>query len=100
MDDFLFKVILVVVLFVVSLVVAMYSTYGERKISAFMQIENENNPLKNNFNNQPKSSIKNSFIEETEIIEEENDFSEHYDNKDEISRDDEREMFNDLFRES
>ena len=37
MDDFLFKVILVVVLFVVSLVVAMYSTYGERKISAFMQ---------------------------------------------------------------
>jgi len=73
---------------------------NNEKISAFMQIENENNPLKNNFNNQPKSSIKNSFIEETEIIEEENDFSEHYDNKDEISEDDEREMFNDLFNES
>jgi len=73
---------------------------NNEKISAFMQIENENNPLKNNFNNQPKSSIKNSFIEETEIIEEENDFSEHYDNKDEISQDDEREMFNDLFKES
>ncbi len=37
MEDFLFKVILVVVLFVVSLLVAMYSTYGERKISAFLQ---------------------------------------------------------------
>ena len=73
---------------------------NNEKISAFMQIDNENNPLKNNFNNQPKSSIKNSFIEETEIIEEENDFSEHYDNKDEISQDDEREMFNDLFNES
>lgn len=73
---------------------------NNEKISAFMQIENENNPLKNNFNNQPKSSIKNSFIEETEIIEEENDFLDHYDNKDEISEDDEREMFNDLFKES
>jgi NADH-quinone oxidoreductase subunit H len=37
MEDFLFKVILVVALFVVSLLVAMYSTYGERKISAFLQ---------------------------------------------------------------
>jgi recombination protein RecT len=49
---------------------------NNEKISAFMQIENENNPLKNNFNNQPKSSIKNSFIEETEIINEDSDILE------------------------
>jgi phage RecT family recombinase len=72
---------------------------NNEKISAFMQIENENNPLKNNFNNS-KPNLKNSFIEETEIIEEENEFPDHYDNKDEISEDDEREMFNDLFNES
>ena len=71
------------------------------KISTFLQIENENNPLKNNFNNQLKPTIKNSFIEQTEIFEESFDFtSEHSDNKDEISEDDEREMFNDLFNES
>jgi phage RecT family recombinase len=71
------------------------------KISTFLQIENENNPLKNNFNNQLKPTIKNSFIEESEIIEEPFDFtSQHSDNKDEISEDDEREMFNDLFNES
>ena len=80
-------------------------------LSAFMQIENENEPLKNNFNNQSKQSIKNSFLDEdesveeteiieTETIEKENEFPDHYDNKDEISEDDEREMFNDLFRES
>ena len=34
---YIFKIILVVALFVVSLLVAMYSTYGERKISALMQ---------------------------------------------------------------
>ncbi len=34
---YLFKIILVVALFVVSLVVAMYSTFAERKISALMQ---------------------------------------------------------------
>lgn len=33
----LYKLILVVVLFAVSLVIAMYSTYGERKIAAFFQ---------------------------------------------------------------
>ena len=34
---YIFKIILVVALFVVSLVVAMYSTFAERKISALMQ---------------------------------------------------------------
>ncbi len=34
---YLFKIILVIALFVVSLVVAMYSTFAERKISALMQ---------------------------------------------------------------
>jgi NADH-quinone oxidoreductase subunit H len=34
---YIFKIILVVALFLVSLLVAMYSTYGERKISALMQ---------------------------------------------------------------
>lgn len=33
----IYKTILVIVIFAVSLVVAMYSTYGERKIAAFMQ---------------------------------------------------------------
>ena len=46
------------------------------KISAFMQIENENNPLKNNFNKPIKESLKNSFIEETEIINEDSDILE------------------------
>src|SRR6185312_6227008 len=33
----LYKVILVVVVFAISLVIAMYSTYAERKVAAFMQ---------------------------------------------------------------
>src|ERR1044071_5186781 len=33
----IFKIILVVVIFSVSLLVAMYSTYAERKIAAFLQ---------------------------------------------------------------
>jgi len=37
MELLLFKIILVVVLFAVSLFVAMYSTYAERKVAAFMQ---------------------------------------------------------------
>lgn len=37
MDLLLFKIILVVVLFALSLVIAMYSTYAERKVAAFMQ---------------------------------------------------------------
>lgn len=74
------------------------------KISAFMQIENENNPLKNNFNKPVKESLKNSFIDETEIIEEENTISDvedliQKDNKDEynINEDEELQSFNDLF---
>jgi recombination protein RecT len=74
------------------------------KISAFMQIENENNPLKNNFNKPVKESLKNSFIDETEIIEEENTISDvedliQKDNVDEynINEDEELQSFNDLF---
>lgn len=37
MDPILFKIILVLILFAVSLAVAAYSTYGERKVAAFMQ---------------------------------------------------------------
>lgn len=37
MDPLLFKIILVVLLFAISLAVAAYSTYGERKVAAFMQ---------------------------------------------------------------
>ncbi len=37
MDLLLFKLILVFVLFLLSLVIAMYSTYAERKVAAFMQ---------------------------------------------------------------
>ncbi len=37
MEVLLFKLVLVIVVFLVSLVVAMYSTYGERKIAAFFQ---------------------------------------------------------------
>ncbi len=37
MDLLLFKIILVFVLFLLSLVIAMYSTYAERKVAAFMQ---------------------------------------------------------------
>jgi NADH-quinone oxidoreductase subunit H len=37
MELLLFKIILVVVLFLLSLVIAMYSTYAERKVAAFMQ---------------------------------------------------------------
>lgn len=33
----LFTIILIIVVFLISLVVAMYSTYGERKVAAFMQ---------------------------------------------------------------
>ena len=84
---------------------------NNEQVSAFIKVENENDPLKNDFNNQSKQSIKNSFLDEdesveeteiieTEIIEKENEFPEHYDNKDEISEDDEREMFNDLFANS
>lgn len=35
--DFVIKLILVVVIFAISLVVAMYSTYAERKVAAFLQ---------------------------------------------------------------
>jgi NADH-quinone oxidoreductase subunit H len=35
--DLIFTLILVIVVFTISLVVAMYSTYGERKVAAFMQ---------------------------------------------------------------
>jgi len=37
LNEFIFKAVLLVIIFSVSLVVAMYSTYGERKIAAFMQ---------------------------------------------------------------
>jgi NADH-quinone oxidoreductase subunit H len=33
----IFKTILVIVIFLISLVIAMYATYGERKVAAFMQ---------------------------------------------------------------
>jgi len=33
----LYKVVLVVIVFLISLLIAMYSTYGERKVAAFMQ---------------------------------------------------------------
>ncbi|MDP4184499.1 MAG: NADH-quinone oxidoreductase subunit NuoH [Bacteroidota bacterium] len=36
-DTLIFKTILLVVIFLISLVVAMYATYGERKIAAFFQ---------------------------------------------------------------
>jgi NADH-quinone oxidoreductase subunit H len=35
--DILFKTILLIIVFLVSLVVAMYSTYAERKVAAFLQ---------------------------------------------------------------
>lgn len=35
--DLIFKVVLILSIFVITLVIAMYSTYGERKIAAFMQ---------------------------------------------------------------
>jgi NADH-quinone oxidoreductase subunit H len=35
--DLIFKVVLIVSIFAITLVIAMYSTYGERKIAAFMQ---------------------------------------------------------------
>lgn len=35
--ELLFKVILLIIIFLISLLVAMYATYGERKIAAFMQ---------------------------------------------------------------
>jgi len=38
MSDFLlYKLLLVVGVFTVTLVVAMYATYGERKVAAFLQ---------------------------------------------------------------
>src|SRR5476651_2208123 len=36
-SDLIIKAILVVIIFSISLVVAMYSTYAERKIAAFLQ---------------------------------------------------------------
>jgi NADH-quinone oxidoreductase subunit H len=35
--DIVFKIVLVVIIFAISLVIAMYSTYAERKIAAFFQ---------------------------------------------------------------
>jgi len=37
LNEFIFKAVLLIVIFTISLVVAMYSTYGERKVAAFMQ---------------------------------------------------------------
>src|SRR5476649_591837 len=37
LGDIIFKFILVVVIFLLSLVIAMYSTYAERKVAAFLQ---------------------------------------------------------------
>jgi len=37
LNEFIFKAVLLIIIFSISLVVAMYSTYGERKIAAFMQ---------------------------------------------------------------
>lgn len=37
MDPLIFKIILILVLFAISLAVAAYSTYAERKVAAFMQ---------------------------------------------------------------
>ena len=35
--ELIFKAALVVIIFLISLVVAMYATYGERKVAAVMQ---------------------------------------------------------------
>ena len=35
--DIIFKLALVVIIFLISLIIAMYSTYAERKIAAFFQ---------------------------------------------------------------
>src|ERR1700744_3465678 len=35
--DIIFKLALVVIIFLISLVIAMYSTYAERKVAAFFQ---------------------------------------------------------------
>ena len=37
LNELIFKAVLLIVIFMITLVVAMYSTYGERKIAAFMQ---------------------------------------------------------------
>jgi NADH-quinone oxidoreductase subunit H len=37
LNELIFKALLLIIIFMISLVVAMYSTYGERKIAAFMQ---------------------------------------------------------------
>ena len=37
LNELIFKAVLLVIIFTVTLVVAMYSTYGERKVAAFMQ---------------------------------------------------------------
>ncbi|MDP4290379.1 MAG: NADH-quinone oxidoreductase subunit H, partial [Bacteroidota bacterium] len=37
LNQLLFKAVLMIIIFLISLLVAMYSTYGERKIAAFMQ---------------------------------------------------------------
>jgi NADH-quinone oxidoreductase subunit H len=36
-SDIIFKTVLLLILFVVTLLIAMYSTYGERKVAAFLQ---------------------------------------------------------------
>lgn len=36
-SELIFKIIFVIAVFAVSLLIAMYSTYAERKIAAFMQ---------------------------------------------------------------
>lgn len=35
--ELIFKIVLIVAVFAITLLIAMYSTYGERKIAAFMQ---------------------------------------------------------------
>jgi len=37
LTDIIIKVVLIVIIFAISLVIAMYSTYAERKIAAFFQ---------------------------------------------------------------
>lgn len=37
LNELIFKAVLLIIIFMITLVVAMYSTYGERKIAAFMQ---------------------------------------------------------------
>src|SRR5450830_1859057 len=37
LNELIFKAVLLVIIFTITLVAAMYSTYGERKVAAFMQ---------------------------------------------------------------